>query len=172
MSFFPPARESRFVNAVSLVVIALLILWEGFTRLRKPEPTHGILMIFVAALAVVVNVTISLWLHSGAKDGASGGEYDGPHLGIVAGLFERGPQIGGDGLMPVRDIGGEYFKFSRDGVEVLLVSNDNDHAEVFVPSKAAFPYYCYVWRGSRDVLDGMHAPLFASGIDCELSDEA
>jgi hypothetical protein len=57
-------------------------------------------------------------------------------------------------------------------VEVLLVSNDDDHAEVFVPSKAAFPYYCYVWRGSRGVLDGMRASLSASGIDCELGDEA
>jgi cobalt-zinc-cadmium efflux system protein len=59
---------AALVNGVSLVVIALLITWEGITRLRNPEPTHGVLMIVVAALAIVVNVTISLWLHSGAKD--------------------------------------------------------------------------------------------------------
>jgi cobalt-zinc-cadmium efflux system protein len=56
------------VNAVSLVVIALLIIWEGFDRLRHPEPAHGGLMIVVATLAIIVNVTISLWLHSGSKD--------------------------------------------------------------------------------------------------------
>ncbi len=59
---------AALVNAVSLVVIALLIFWEGIARLRHPEPAHGGLMIVVAALAVIVNITISLWLHSGAKD--------------------------------------------------------------------------------------------------------
>jgi cobalt-zinc-cadmium efflux system protein len=59
---------AALVNAVSLVVIALLVIWEGVDRLRHPEPAHGGPMIVVAALAVVVNVTISFWLHSGAKD--------------------------------------------------------------------------------------------------------
>src|ERR1700683_5303741 len=52
--YHPVAILAALVNAVSLVVIALVILWEGFTRLRNPEPTHGVLMIVVAAVAVVV----------------------------------------------------------------------------------------------------------------------
>jgi cobalt-zinc-cadmium efflux system protein len=58
---------AAFVNAVSLVVIALLILWEAFVRLRRPEAVHGWPMIVVAAVAIVVNVVISMWLHHGAK---------------------------------------------------------------------------------------------------------
>src|SRR5580765_875309 len=32
---------AALVNAVSLVVIALLIFWEGIGRLHHPEPAHG-----------------------------------------------------------------------------------------------------------------------------------
>jgi cobalt-zinc-cadmium efflux system protein len=58
---------AALVNAVSLVVIALLIFWEAAERLRQPEAVHGWLMVVVAAVAIAVNVTISMWLHSGAK---------------------------------------------------------------------------------------------------------
>lgn len=58
---------AALVNAVSLVVIALLIIWEAIDRLRHPEPVHGWLMIIVAAVAVVLNLVIGLWLHAGAK---------------------------------------------------------------------------------------------------------
>src|SRR3954453_8161210 len=40
---------AALVNALSLVIIALLILWEAIDRLRHPEPVHGWLMIVVAA---------------------------------------------------------------------------------------------------------------------------
>jgi cobalt-zinc-cadmium efflux system protein len=58
---------AALVNAVSLVVIALLIGWEAFSRIHNPEPVHGWLMIVVAAVVIVVNVVISMWLHHGAK---------------------------------------------------------------------------------------------------------
>jgi cobalt-zinc-cadmium efflux system protein len=58
---------AALVNAVSLVVIALLIFWEAVERLRNPAPVEGWLMIGVAAAAVALNVTISVWLHAGAK---------------------------------------------------------------------------------------------------------
>lgn len=54
-------------NAVSLVAIAALIIWEAVDRLRHPEIVSGKLMIAVALVAVAVNVVISLWLHAGAK---------------------------------------------------------------------------------------------------------
>jgi cobalt-zinc-cadmium efflux system protein len=58
---------AALVNAVSLVVIALLIIWEAIDRLRHPVPVHGWLMIIVAAVAIAVNLTIGVWLHAGAK---------------------------------------------------------------------------------------------------------
>ncbi|HMB94990.1 MAG TPA: cation diffusion facilitator family transporter [Tepidisphaeraceae bacterium] len=58
---------AALINAVSLVVIAFFILWEAIIRLRTPEPVHGILMIFVAAIAVMLNLLIGFWLHAGAK---------------------------------------------------------------------------------------------------------
>ena len=58
---------AALVNAVSLVVIALLIFWEAISRLRHPEPVHGWLMIVVAAVAIGVNLLIGLWLHAGSK---------------------------------------------------------------------------------------------------------
>jgi cobalt-zinc-cadmium efflux system protein len=58
---------AALVNAVSLVVIALLIFWEAVERLRHPEPVHSTPMIVVALIAVLMNTVISLWLRSGAK---------------------------------------------------------------------------------------------------------
>lgn len=56
------------VNAVSLVVIALLIFWEAASRLRRPEPVQSTPMIVVALIAILLNTVISLWLRRAAKD--------------------------------------------------------------------------------------------------------
>lgn len=58
---------AALVNAVSLVVIALIIAWEAVQRLAHRSPVNGALMIGVAAAAVVVNTTIALWLRRGAQ---------------------------------------------------------------------------------------------------------
>ena len=58
---------AALINAVSLVVIALLIFWEAVGRFRHPEPVDGWLMSGVAIVAIVLNATISFWLHAGAK---------------------------------------------------------------------------------------------------------
>lgn len=55
------------VNAVSLVVIAIFILIEAVGRFRHPEAVNSWVMIGVAGVAVVLNLVIGLWLHSGAK---------------------------------------------------------------------------------------------------------
>ena len=59
---------AALVNAVSLVVVAGVIIWEALSRIRHPELPSGGLMIAVAAVAVVLNAVISLWLFQGAKD--------------------------------------------------------------------------------------------------------
>ncbi len=57
---------AALVNAVSLVVIALIIFWEAAERWRNPEPVNGWLMIWAAAAAIAVNATIGVWLHRSA----------------------------------------------------------------------------------------------------------
>ncbi len=59
---------AALVNALSLVVIALLIFWEAVHRFRAPEPVQSMPMIVVALLAVVINTAISFALYSRAKD--------------------------------------------------------------------------------------------------------
>lgn len=61
------AVMAALLNALSLVGIALWIVWEAFERIRVPEPANGLLMIGVALPAIVINAVISLRLHEGAK---------------------------------------------------------------------------------------------------------
>ena len=58
---------TALVNAVALVVIALLIFWEAISRLRQPKPVHSTPMIVVALFAILMNTVISLWLRKAAK---------------------------------------------------------------------------------------------------------
>ena len=59
---------AALTNAVSLVLIAVFIGWEAIARIRAPEIANGPVMIVVAVAAIIVNLTIGLWLHKGAKD--------------------------------------------------------------------------------------------------------
>lgn len=59
---------AALANAFSVVLIAVVIGWEAITRIRTPETADGRLMMAVAAAAIIVNLAISLRLHSGAKD--------------------------------------------------------------------------------------------------------
>src|ERR1700674_3838164 len=56
---------AALANALSLVLIAALIGWEAIDRIRQPEAANGLVMIGVATAAIVVNLVIGLWLHSG-----------------------------------------------------------------------------------------------------------
>ena len=59
---------AALVNAVSLVMIALLVGWEAFARIRHPEAANAALMIGVASAAIVVNLAIALRLRRGLKN--------------------------------------------------------------------------------------------------------
>ncbi|MCC6730727.1 MAG: cation transporter [Chthonomonadales bacterium] len=65
--FHRVAILAALVNALSLVVIALLILGEAIGRLRAPEAAHGGAMIVMALAAVAVNARIGAWLHGDAR---------------------------------------------------------------------------------------------------------
>jgi len=58
---------AALINAVSLVMIALLIFREAAGRLGNPQTVHSRSMIIVASIAVVMNTAISLWLRSDAR---------------------------------------------------------------------------------------------------------
>jgi cobalt-zinc-cadmium efflux system protein len=58
---------AALVNAVSLVLIALLVGWEAIARIEHPEPANGALMMALATAGIVVNLAIGGWLHRGAK---------------------------------------------------------------------------------------------------------
>jgi cobalt-zinc-cadmium efflux system protein len=58
---------AAFLNAATLVVIALIIFWEAIGRLLHPEAVNEGIMMGVAAGALVLNGVIMLALHSGQK---------------------------------------------------------------------------------------------------------
>lgn len=53
---------AALVNAVSLIVIALAILWEAIQRFQHPEPVQPVVMFCAAGIGVVVNLFIGLGL--------------------------------------------------------------------------------------------------------------
>ncbi len=55
------------MNAISLVIIALLIFWEAARRVLQPEPVQSTTMVVVALAAIVMNTVISLWLRGESK---------------------------------------------------------------------------------------------------------
>ena len=58
---------TAFVNALTLVAISLFIFWEAAQRMMKPQAVNENVMIWVAALALVLNGSIMAALHRGQK---------------------------------------------------------------------------------------------------------
>jgi cobalt-zinc-cadmium efflux system protein len=59
---------AALLNALSLIVIAGLIIWQAFDRLHHPARVEGGVMIGVATIAVLLNGAIAWGLH-GASEG-------------------------------------------------------------------------------------------------------
>ena len=55
-------------NAVTLVAIGLLVLVQAFSLWRHPQQVNGTLMLWVAAIAVLMNTVIAVLLQGGAKE--------------------------------------------------------------------------------------------------------
>jgi hypothetical protein len=64
--------------------------------------------------------------------------------------------------------GGNYCSFVSENAEVLLVHNDARHPDMYVPARAAFAYYCYLWAGQDQVLEAAQVAMRNHGIDCAL----
>jgi cobalt-zinc-cadmium efflux system protein len=59
---------SAFVNAITLIVIAVLIFYSAIHRIYNPEPVQAGLMMWVAAAGVLLNGAITLMLMRGGRD--------------------------------------------------------------------------------------------------------
>ncbi|HEX6133235.1 MAG TPA: cation diffusion facilitator family transporter [Longimicrobiales bacterium] len=55
---------AALVNGATLIVIAVLILWQAYTRFATPEHVEGTLMLAVAAAGLIVNIIAAFLLHS------------------------------------------------------------------------------------------------------------
>jgi cobalt-zinc-cadmium efflux system protein len=65
--FYRVATLTALFNAGTLVIIALAIGMESIARFRHPEPLAGSLMIWVAAVSVLMNTVIAVALSGDAK---------------------------------------------------------------------------------------------------------
>lgn len=59
---------AALINGASLVVIAILILWEAYKRLQSPMEIQTGIMIWIAALGLVGNLLMAWLLHKGHHD--------------------------------------------------------------------------------------------------------
>ena len=55
---------AAFLNACALLIISFAIIWQAVGRMIHPEPVNDVVMIWVAAIAVVLNGAIMAALHS------------------------------------------------------------------------------------------------------------
>jgi cobalt-zinc-cadmium efflux system protein len=53
---------AAFINAVSLILIAVVILWEAFRRFQSPEPVGSTWMFISAAVGLAMNLYLGLGL--------------------------------------------------------------------------------------------------------------
>ncbi|OAO82148.1 Cobalt-zinc-cadmium resistance protein [Geobacillus stearothermophilus] len=59
---------TSFLNGLTLAVIALWILWEGIQRFLHPEPINFRLMLGIAAIGLIVNLTLTIVLSRSTKE--------------------------------------------------------------------------------------------------------
>ncbi|HEY4436530.1 MAG TPA: CDF family zinc transporter ZitB [Lelliottia sp.] len=59
---------AAFVNAIALVVITILIVWEAIQRFRDPQPVAGMTMMVIAVAGLLANVLAFWILHRGSSE--------------------------------------------------------------------------------------------------------
>jgi len=57
---------AALANGATLLVIALLIIWQAWARVRQPQNVEGTLMLAVAAGGLLVNIVAAFLLHASA----------------------------------------------------------------------------------------------------------
>ncbi|AMO48601.1 transport system permease protein [Enterobacter sp. FY-07] len=59
---------AAFVNALALVFITVLIVWEAFQRFSHPQPVAGATMMVIAIAGLLANVLAFWLLHRGSEE--------------------------------------------------------------------------------------------------------
>lgn len=59
---------AALVNAVTLIVVALVILWEAFQRFQHPEPIQPLVMFLSAGIGIAVNLYIGFGLRGESEN--------------------------------------------------------------------------------------------------------
>lgn len=59
---------AAFVNALALVLITILIVWEAFQRFFHPQPVAGAAMMVIAVAGLLANVLAFWLLHRGSEE--------------------------------------------------------------------------------------------------------
>lgn len=62
------AALAAFVNAIALVVITILIVWEAIERFQTPRPVAGGMMMVIAVAGLLANVLAFWVLHRGSEE--------------------------------------------------------------------------------------------------------
>lgn len=122
---------AALLNGVTLVVLALVIIWEGAERLRAPAPVHTSVMLPIAAVGLIANL-VGAWLLHGAHSLNVKGAYlhvlgdTLSSLAVVVGGAVMALVRGAYWLDPALSIAiGLFILYSsyalvRDAVDVLL----------------------------------------------------
>lgn len=59
---------AAFINAIALVLITILIVWEAFVRFFKPQPIAGMTMMVIAVAGLFANLLAFWILHRGGGE--------------------------------------------------------------------------------------------------------
>jgi len=59
---------AAFVNAIALVVITIIIVWEAIQRFLQPQPVAGVTMMVVAVAGLIANIAAFWILHRGSDE--------------------------------------------------------------------------------------------------------
>ena len=62
------ALLAAFLNAIALVVITMLIVWEAIQRFQHPQPVAGVTMMVIAVAGLLANVLAFWILHRGSEE--------------------------------------------------------------------------------------------------------
>jgi cobalt-zinc-cadmium efflux system protein len=59
---------AAFLNAIALVVITMLIVWEAIQRFQHPQPVAGVTMMVIAVAGLLANMLAFWILHRGSEE--------------------------------------------------------------------------------------------------------
>lgn len=59
------AKYLTLVNGISLILVAIFIIWEAIMRFHQPKEILALPMMFVAIIGLVINIIVANIMHSG-----------------------------------------------------------------------------------------------------------